>query len=211
MRLATGFLGTPYLQHALTSEGRIDTAAALLFQTRWPSWLYAVTQGATTIWERWDGWTAEKGFQTPGMNSFNHYAFGAVAEWLISAVAGIAPDPAAPGMRTVVLAPLLLPGLDHARAWLQTPWGRVESAWRRKVKGFVWDVTVPANTQATARIPAEAVDAVREGGVALDRAAGVRVVGSSKGITVCALGAGQYRFAVTTCAKSAGRRGKSAP
>jgi alpha-L-rhamnosidase len=201
MRLATGFLGTPYLQHVLTREGRLQTAAALLLQTGWPSWLYAVTQGATTIWERWDGWTAEKGFQTPSMNSFNHYAYGAVGEWLIAGVAGIGPDPEAPGMRQVCLRPHLLPGLDHARAAVDTPWGRVESAWRREGAGFAWDVAVPANTGATVHVPCGPDDLLSEGGVPLAQAAGVRVVARSAAGTVCRLLAGRYRFTWNAPAK----------
>jgi alpha-L-rhamnosidase len=195
MRLATGFLGTPYLQHVLTREGRIETAAALLLQTAWPSWLYAVTQGATTIWERWDGWTAEKGFQTPGMNSFNHYAFGAVGEWLITSVAGIAPDPDEPGMRKILLHPHLLPGMDHASAWLDTFSGRLESSWRRQGEGFIWDVTVPPNIEATAHIPCAELSGLLESGHPVEKAQGIRVVGQGNGRTVCVLAAGRYRFA----------------
>jgi alpha-L-rhamnosidase len=194
MRLATGFLGTPYIQHVLTREGRIEAAAALLFQTQWPSWLYAVTQGATTIWERWDGWTAEKGFQNAAMNSFNHYAFGAVGEWLIASVAGIAPDPAEPGMRKILLQPQLLPGLDHASARLDTLSGRVESSWRREGGGFVWDVTVPPNVTATAHVPCASADGVLESGQPVRKAQGMEVIGHAKGRTVCRLSAGRYRF-----------------
>lgn len=92
MHLATGFLGTPYLLHALSDNGKAQTAWALLEQTTCPSWLFPVLNGATTIWERWDGWTPEKGFQTPTMNSFNHYAYGAVLDWIIGKAAGISPD-----------------------------------------------------------------------------------------------------------------------
>ena len=94
MHLATGFVGTPYLNHVLTQGGRSDIAYALLLQQSYPSWLFPVTNGATTIWERWDGWTPDRGFQDAGMNSFNHYAYGAIGDWLYSTVAGINPDPA---------------------------------------------------------------------------------------------------------------------
>ena len=94
MHLSTGFVGAPYLPHVLSQNGRLDVAYALLDQRTWPSWLYPVTQGATTIWERWDGWTEENGFQSPGMNSFNHYAYGAIGAWLYNTVAGIEIDPA---------------------------------------------------------------------------------------------------------------------
>ncbi|MCS7072156.1 MAG: family 78 glycoside hydrolase catalytic domain, partial [Anaerolinea sp.] len=89
MHLSTGFVGSPYINHVLSAGDRLDTAYQLLKQTAWPSWLYAVTQGATTIWERWDGWTHDKGFQDAGMNSFNHYAYGAVGDWLYRVAAGL--------------------------------------------------------------------------------------------------------------------------
>ena len=91
--LSTGFVGTPYLLHVLTNHGRLDLAYQLLLQTSSPSWLYPITQGATTIWERWDGWTEARGFQDPAMNSFNHYAYGAVGEWMYGTLAGLELDP----------------------------------------------------------------------------------------------------------------------
>ena len=105
MHLSTGFVGAPYLTRVLSNNGQLDTAYALLFQKTWPSWLYSVTQGATTIWERWDGWTEENGFQDPVMNSFNHYAYGSIGAWLYSVVAGIELDPARPGYKHIILRP----------------------------------------------------------------------------------------------------------
>jgi alpha-L-rhamnosidase len=110
-------------------------------------------------------------------------------------VAGIGPDPEAPGMRRVCLRPHLLPGLDHARAAVDTAWGRVESAWRREGTGFAWDVTVPANTRATAFVPCGPDDLLTEGGVSIVRAEGVCVVERGVAATVCRLVAGRYRFA----------------
>ena len=94
MHLATGFVGTAYIAHVLNRFGYLDTAYDLLLQDTCPSWLYAVTQGATTIWERWDGQRPDGTFQTPDMNSFNHYAYGAIGEWLYKVVAGLQIDPA---------------------------------------------------------------------------------------------------------------------
>ena len=94
-----------YLPHVLSKNGRLDIAYALLNQKTWPSWLYAVTQGATTIWERWDGWTEDNGFQDPGMNSFNHYAYGAIGAWLYNTVAGIEIDPPSRAISTSFSAP----------------------------------------------------------------------------------------------------------
>ena len=152
-RLATGFVGTPYLAFVLSAAGRLDLAYELLMQRRWPSWLYSVTQGATTIWERWDGWTEERGFQTAGMNSFNHYAYGAIGAWLYSVVAGIAPDPQRPGYKHVLLRPQPGGGLTHARASLTTPYGQLVSDWRSEGGQFHWSIVVPPNSTATAYLP----------------------------------------------------------
>ena len=103
--LTTGFLGTPLLCHTLSAFGRDDLAYKLLNRTEYPSWLYPVTQGATTIWERWDGQKPDGSFQDVGMNSFNHYAYGAIGEWLYSRVAGIKLDENKPGYKHFFLAP----------------------------------------------------------------------------------------------------------
>jgi alpha-L-rhamnosidase len=199
-KLATGFVGTSYLPFVLTETGHLDVAYRLLFQKAWPSWLYAVTQGATTIWERWDGWTAEKGFQDKGMNSFNHYAYGAIGDWMTQVVAGVAPDPEGPGYKRIRLRPRPpKEGLEHASAALETRHGRVASAWRKSGRGgagLVWEVEVPANTRATAWVPAAKGARVTEGGVAVEKAAGVRVLRREPEAWVLDLGAGRYRFEV---------------
>ncbi|MBW3634960.1 MAG: glycoside hydrolase family 78 protein [Armatimonadetes bacterium] len=152
-KLSTGFVGSPYLNAVLTRFGHLDTAYALLHQTGWPGWLYAVTQGATTIWERWDGWTQENGFQDVGMNSFNHYAYGAVGDWLYQTVAGIAPDPAFPGYQKFVLAPRPGGKLTSVRAHLDTPHGRIESEWKSENGEFSFRFVVPPNTRAQVVLP----------------------------------------------------------
>lgn len=153
MHLSTGFVGSPYLPHVLSSGGRADIAYALLNQTSWPSWLYAVTQGATTIWERWDGWTEENGFQIPEMNSFNHYAYGAVGAWLYNTVAGIEPDAMQPGYKHVILRPQLGGGLTSACGKLKTPYGELISDWKYDNNTFVWTVVVPPNATAAVHLP----------------------------------------------------------
>jgi alpha-L-rhamnosidase len=153
-KLSTGFVGTPYLLHVLTTEGRLDVAYRLLLQKQWPSWLYPVTQGATTIWERWDGWTEDKGFQDPGMNSFNHYAYGAVCDWLFATVAGI--EPAEPGYRRIRLAPRPGGGLTYTHASLETLHGTVASRWEIADGRLTWTIVIPANTSATVYLPPEA-------------------------------------------------------
>ncbi len=194
MHLATGFVGTPYLLSVLSANGRTDVAYALLHQTSCPSWLYAVTQGATTIWERWDGWTSDKGFQSPGMNSFNHYAFGAVGEWLYATAAGIDADPDRPGYCHVILRPR--PGglLTHAAAALAGPYGRIESRWRLDDGRFEWNVAVPPNSVATAHVPAADGAEVMEGDGPAEAAEGVKFLRVEDGARVYALGSGRYRF-----------------
>lgn len=154
--LSTGFVGAPYLPHVLSSNGRLDVAYRLLHQTSWPSWLYSVTQGATTIWERWDGWTEDNGFQDPGMNSFNHYAYGSIGAWLYNTVAGIEIDPARPGYKHAILRPQPGGGLTEARGALQTRYGELVSDWKIVDGRFEWRVVVPPNTTATVHLPGSA-------------------------------------------------------
>lgn len=155
MHLSTGFVGAPYLPHVLSNHGRLDVAYALLQQKSWPSWLYSVTQGATTIWERWDGWTEENGFQSAEMNSFNHYAYGSIGAWLYNTVAGIEIDPKQPGYKHLILRPQPGDELTHARGSLKTLYGEVVSDWKLDGDRFEWTVVVPPNTTATAYLPVE--------------------------------------------------------
>jgi alpha-L-rhamnosidase len=173
-KLSTGFVGSPYLNLALSRFGRNDVAYALLAQKEWPSWLYAVTQGATTIWERWDGWTHDKGFQEAGMNSFNHYAYGAIGAWLYGTVAGIEIDPEKPGYKHAILKPQPGGALTSAEASLETEYGRLASAWTLADGRFTWKVTVPANTTATAYVPTSDPAAIRESGQPAGESAGIR-------------------------------------
>ena len=196
--LSTGFVGTPYLLYVLTAAGRLDLAYALLFQQTWPSWLYPVTQGATTIWERWDGWTHDKGFQDPGMNSFNHYAYGAIGEWLYATVAGIDVDPEYPGYRHLVLHPRPGGGLTAARAALDTMYGRAVSDWRIDRDRFIWEIVVPPNTTATAYVPAPEGTIVRESGRPAEEAEGVTLVQRDEEAAVYRVVSGNYTFVAET-------------
>lgn len=153
--LSTGFVGTPVLMDVLTQLGRLDIAYRLLEQKTWPSWLYPVTRGATTIWERWDGWTEEKGYQDAGMNSFNHYAYGAIGAWLTSTVAGIK---FSGSNRSLQLSPRPGGSLTSASAWYESLYGRIESAWTLKGGRFEWKVQVPANLVANAFLPPGATE-----------------------------------------------------
>jgi alpha-L-rhamnosidase len=157
--LCTGFVGTPLLCPVLTRFGRTDLAYKLLFNDAYPSWLFPVKNGATTMWERWNSWTPDKGFGEVGMNSFNHYAYGAIGEWLYATVAGI--SELAPGFKKILLRPQPHNKLTHAAATLDTPYGIVSSAWKRTKKTFSWTVVVPPNTTATVVPPSTSLDDVR--------------------------------------------------
>ncbi|WP_432563624.1 alpha-L-rhamnosidase [Kineococcus sp. SYSU DK003] len=145
-RIGTGFVGTPLVMDGLSAGGNLYAASRLLLQTDCPSWLYAVTMGATTIWERWDSMLPDGSVNTGDMTSFNHYAFGAVADWLHRVVAGLAP--AEPGYRRLRIAPTPIPGLDHAAARHLTPYGLASVGWRREGGHVVVQAVVPANTTA---------------------------------------------------------------
>jgi alpha-L-rhamnosidase len=192
--LTTGFLGTPWLLDALTDGGRVDVAYRLLMQDTYPSWLYPVVHGdATTIWERWDSWSESRGFQNPHMTSFNHYAYGAVGDWIYRTVAGLAP--AEPGYRVIRVRPRPGGGLSWARAGLETVHGRAAVSWRLDGESFTLDVTVPANTTAEVWVPDADPSAVTEGGVPADRAEGVRATRrASDGSAVFTVGSGAYHF-----------------
>jgi len=153
MPLGTGFVGTPYLLHVLEATGHLDVAYKLLEQETCPSWLFPVKNGATTIWERWDGWTPEKGFQTPGMNSFNHYAYGAVGDWLVSTVAGLQFDPAQPGYRHIIFKPRPGGTITWAHAQIVIPQGEAATRWELKKKRLELNLKIPAGCTATLSMP----------------------------------------------------------
>ena len=151
-RIATGFVGTPIILDALTATGHFDTAVELLLQRECPSWLYPVTQGATTVWERWDSMLPDGTINPGEMTSFNHYALGAVVDWMHRTLAGLAP--AAPGYRELRIAPRVTARLTHARATLDTPYGPAASGWERLDGGSVRvTCTIPPNTTATVELP----------------------------------------------------------
>jgi alpha-L-rhamnosidase len=195
--LTTGFLGVGHLLPALSEAGLDDVAYRLLLQSTFPSWGYSIAQGATTIWERWDGWTQEKGFQDPGMNSFNHYSFGSVGEWMYRVVAGIDTDAEKPGYEHVIVRPRPGGGLTFARGTYDSVRGRIATEWRIEGGRLTLSVEVPANTTATVYVPgAGDPSKVTEGGVPADTAAGVRFLGMEGPTAVYAVGSGTYLFAV---------------
>ncbi len=195
--LATGFIGTPRLLPGLQRAGEESVAARLLLNEDYPSWLYQVKLGATTMWERWDGWTPERGFADVGMNSFNHYAFGSVGDYLYRHVAGIAPIE--PGYARVLVAPTAIRGLEHAEATYDSVAGAVRSAWRRVPGAVEYEIAVPPNVSAEIElaVPGGAAD-VREGGMALDKVQGIEAADPAveNGRLRLRVGSGVYRFVV---------------
>jgi alpha-L-rhamnosidase len=190
MHLSTGFAGAPYLNHALISSGKVDVAYALLNQKSWPSWLYPVTQGATTIWERWDGWTEDKGFQDPGMNSFNHYAYGSIGDWLYAVVAGIDVDPALPGFQHIIVRPCPGGGLTFAKAEYHAITGKIATEWRLDQNSFHLSIHIPANTTARVYIPAQKAEDIHEAG----DMEGVNFLGMEGDRAVYEVQSGSYTF-----------------
>jgi alpha-L-rhamnosidase len=151
--LSTGFLGTPYLCHALSRFGFADVAYKLLLQETYPSWLYPIKMGATTIWERWDGIKPDGTFETPTMNSYNHYAYGAIGDWMYRVISGIDTETDGPGYKKIIIKPTIGGKLTYANASYETPYGKLTSNWKIQNDTFYLDVDVPANTTATVFIP----------------------------------------------------------
>ncbi len=149
--MTTGFAGTPYVTWALSEHGHVGTAYRLLLERGCPSWLYPITVGATTIWERWDSMLPDGSINPGDMTSFNHYALGAVADWIYQVIGGI--RPAEPGYRRVLIQPVPGPGLTWARTGLDARPGRIETSWQVEDGRFTLDVTVPDDVPADVVLP----------------------------------------------------------
>ncbi|MDR3621228.1 MAG: glycoside hydrolase family 78 protein [Paludisphaera borealis] len=194
--LSTGFIGTKDLMLVLSKIGRRDVAYRLLFNDTFPSWGFSIKQGATSIWERWDGWTPEKGFQDPGMNSFAHYSFGAVYQWMVENIGGIKSD--GPAYKRIVVAPHPGDRLTHATVSYRSIQGEITSAWTKADGRLTLDVTIPTNTTATVVLPSADLAAITEGGRPLAQAEGVKVEKTEAGQTFVVVGSGQYSFNTPT-------------
>jgi alpha-L-rhamnosidase len=151
--LATGFVGTPHILDVLATHGHLDVAYKLLEQESFPSWLFPVKNGATTIWERWDSWTPKNGMQDPEMNSFNHYAYGAVGAFMVRTVAGLEIDPEDPGYRHIIFQPQPGGSLEWAEARLDTDRGPVSIRWEREGESLNIDLEIPEGSTATLKLP----------------------------------------------------------
>ncbi|MDR1154453.1 MAG: hypothetical protein LBL04_07055, partial [Bacteroidales bacterium] len=151
----TGIHTTIWMMKQLSEYGYDDIAYQLLLSRRFPSWFYSLDQGATTIWERWDGYVAGRGFQDAGMNSFNHVAIGAVGEWMYSNILGIRLDESQPGYRAFFIKPQPGKVLEWAKGSYHAITGNIEVSWTNKDNTFTLDINVPVNTEATVVVPFE--------------------------------------------------------
>ena len=202
-RMQTGFLGTAIILPAFTKIGRSDLAYMLLFQDENPSWLYSVMQGATTTWERWDSYTIEDGFGDAGMNSFNHYAYGAVAGWMFSSMAGIGYDPSAPGFANILFAPRPNEKMKSVEASYESAYGTVTA--KSCFEGDRWNytVTVPANATATVKLPVPSLEGITVNGkkaASLSAADGVAAALLRDGYAVFEVTAGTFSFSADASA-----------
>ena len=192
--LTTGFLGTPHLCHVLTKYGYTDVAYKLLLQDTYPSWLYPVKKGATTIWERWDGIKPDGSFQNTHMNSFNHYSYGAIGDWMYKTIGGIRPNPEAVGYKRITIKPELGGGFEHAETELKTLYGKVKTSWKIGNGQFTIEVVIPPNTTADVVLPKASLNNVTENNVSISEAKDIRnpvQVGEDVSLEV---GSGSYLF-----------------
>ena len=192
--LSTGFLGTPLLAPVLSDSGLSELAYKVVLQDTYPGWLFSVKNGATTIWERWDSWTPDKGFNKDGMNSFNHYAYGSVVGWFYDTIGGLKLDASSPAWKHFVIAPTSGGGLKSAKASVETPYGRAASDWKIQGDRFDLAVTIPANTSATVHVPAKDSNAVTESGQPANKANGVKFLRFENGKAIYEVGSGTYQF-----------------
>jgi alpha-L-rhamnosidase len=195
--LSTGFMGVGYLLPVLSQAGKSDTAYQLLLQDTFPSWLFSVKHGATTIWERWNGWTPENGFQDPGMNSFNHYSLGSCGEYLFGGIGGI--RPASPGYKTILIDPVVRNGLSWAKTSYDSINGRIATSWKIDANQLNLEVTVPVNTVATVCMPVTGgvATTVTESGKPVEQVKDIKFLRTENGKAVFEVGSGTYRFAST--------------
>ncbi len=197
-RLTTGFLGVALLCPVLTAYGRADLAYALLHQNAYPSWNYSIIHGATTIWERWDGWTPDRGFQSVAMNSLNHYSLGSVGEWLYRSVAGIGQSDTSVAFADLDIRPVPGGKVTSAAAHYESVRGRIESEWHVAGGSFHLTVLVPPGVTATIVIPTRDAAKVLESDRPLGSAPDIAVIGADKAGVSCRVSSGRYHF-VAAC------------
>lgn len=194
--LTTGFLGTPYLCHVLTRFGFDRVAYRLLLQDTYPSWLYPVKMGATTIWERWDGIKPDKSFEAASMNSFNHYSYGAIGDWMYRVMTGLDTYTDGPGYKHIKIMPHPGGGFTSATASLDTYYGKASSGWEVKDGKTYYNIDIPANTKADIYLPADNVSDITENSQALTSDKDITVGSGENGYVLIKAGSGSYHFAV---------------
>ncbi len=193
--LSTGFLGTIYLCHVLTANGYNDVAYDLLLQEGYPSWLYPVKMGATTIWERWDGQKPDSTFQDAGMNSFNHYAYGAIGDWIYRVSAGL--ETLEPGYRQLLIQPHPTEKLDYSKAAFESMYGTIKSGWERRNGKIIVTVEIPVNSRAAIHLPAKSVAKVNESGRLLTENKNLTEVRLEGSVVKIEAGSGRYLFEIS--------------
>lgn len=197
--LMTGFIGTAWVNKALSDNGYSDLSYRLLQNDKYPSWLYAIDQGATTIWERLNGYTVENGFGgNNSMNSFNHYSFGAVGQWMIAYSLGIQRDETNPGFKHFILRPQhdTSGKMSYAKGYYDSMYGRIDSEWKVDNGVLTYRATVPPNTSATLYLPAPSHEAVSRDGKKIKDEKGLTFLSFEKDVMVCELQSGNYVFNV---------------
>ena len=192
--LTTGFLGTPQICRALSDNGHPELAYMLLFNKKYPSWLYPITKGATTIWERWDCIKPDGTFQDAGMNSFNHYAYGAVGNWLYTTVAGLQISGENPGYKQFVINPTLTDRLTFAKASHTSMYGKIVSGWKTEGNILTLEVEVPANTLAKIYLPSNEHSMITESGKPVADQKEIKFLGYENGRRIFEVGSGKYSF-----------------
>jgi len=191
--LTTGFLGTPYLMIELSNSGHSDIAYRLLLQNTYPSWGYMIDHGATTMWERWNG---DQMMGDPSMNSYNHYAYGAVAEWLYRYAAGIDESTEDPGFHRIILHPQFDARLGEVKATYDSMYGPITSNWKVDGRSIKWDVVIPANASGLIYLPGGVATRILEGGKDMRQSAGIRYILSDSQNAIYEAGAGSYTFTI---------------
>ena len=188
--LSTGVVGTQWLMRTLTENGRADLAFRLATNKTYPSWGYMVENGATTIWELWNGNTA-----APNMNSYNHVMMlGDLVIWFYENLAGIKSSEKSTGFKEIIMKPEPVPGLDFVDASFHSVHGLIRSKWQKKGKNFTWEITIPANTKALIYLPATSEKNIKEGRAELSKSGGLRFLGMEEGRAVVEVGSGEYHF-----------------
>ncbi|PWG06716.1 glycoside hydrolase family 78 protein [Polaribacter aquimarinus] len=190
--LRTGFLGTPLLPLVLDKIGETDLMYEILFKETYPSWFYSINQGATTMWERWNSYTHKDGFNKGGMNSFNHYAYGAIGRWMYERIAGI--KPVKVGYKEIEIAPIPGGPLTSAAATYNSPYGKVSSSWKLVGKQFNLDIIVPPNTTAQVFVPGNTQESIKVNGVEFESNSDIKLLRKTNKAFVFQVNPGTYSF-----------------